>query len=286
MREDFQGICRGSEEDRVRVTFFNYWKQTRDDSSSLCSKVLLDGPVLYLHSSRFFNMAMHIKIRTPQQSFITNPKQWLGRSAYFENLFSGAWGDKAEDGSYFIETEARLFEHILRYLCTGVLPLFYDRVAGHDLPLYHALLEQSKYFGIDRLQRWLCEQKYLDAIKIEYIATETQDRESYRKHTTNDTNGHQFMVEDRFVDLIAKSNSKITIVPIKVQKNAFYCPNGKHGRSTEEYCRSCLRQAKDDGMVGLGGWKSVEQLRWCIVRETISYDHKLCTEAFLDDESQ
>jgi hypothetical protein len=229
---------------------------------------------------------MHIIIRTPQKSFTTDPKQWLGRSEYFEHLLSGDWGDGKEDGSYFIETEARLFEHILRYLRTGVLPLFYDRVAGHDFPLYHALLQESKYFAIDRLQKWLCEQKYLDAVKIEYIATETQDRDSHRKHTTNDTNGHQFMVEDRFVDITAKSNSKITIVPIAVQKNAFYCPNGKHGKSSEEYCRGCVREARENNVIGLGGWKSVEQLRWCIVRETVSYDHKLCADAFLDDEPQ
>ncbi|KAF2475938.1 uncharacterized protein BDR25DRAFT_161301, partial [Lindgomyces ingoldianus] len=109
-------------------------------------------------------------IKTSQRNFVTDPDGWLGQSLYFNNLFSGKWGDKQEDSSYFIETDANLFEHILRYLRTGVLPVFYDRLAGHDFPLYQALLGESKYFAIGRLEKWLCERKYLEAVKIQYIA--------------------------------------------------------------------------------------------------------------------
>jgi hypothetical protein len=116
---------------------------------------------------------MYVTIKTSQRTFITDPEGWLGKSLWFNNLFSGKWGDKQEDGSYFIEIDANIFEHILWYLRTGVLPVFYDRLVGHDFPLYQALLEESKYFAIDRLQKWLCERKYLDAVKIHYMATET-----------------------------------------------------------------------------------------------------------------
>ncbi|RYN15621.1 hypothetical protein AA0113_g12499 [Alternaria arborescens] len=227
---------------------------------------------------------MYTTIRTSQRSFITDPEQWLGKSAYFDNLFSGKWGDKQEDGSYFIETDARIFEHILRYLRTGVLPVFYDKVAGHDFPLYQALLEESTYFAIDRLQKWLCEQKYLEAVKIRHLAIETQDRTDYRKQTTSDEDGRKFMLEERFVEITTSSNVETTIIPMTVQKNSFYCPYGKHGKSTEEYCRSCFQQARDDSIVGHGGWKSEEQLRLCIVRREVTFDHNLCVEAFLGDD--
>jgi hypothetical protein len=74
---------------------------------------------------------MHVVVETSQRNFVTDPDGWL---LYFNDLFSGKWGDKQEDSSYFIETDANLFEHILRYLRTGVLPVFYDRLAGHDFP--------------------------------------------------------------------------------------------------------------------------------------------------------
>jgi hypothetical protein len=102
---------------------------------------------------------MYITIKTSQRSFVTDPERWLGRSLYFENLFSEEWGDKQEDGSYFIEADAHIFEHTLRYLRTGVLPVFYDKEAGHDFPLYQALLEESMYFAIDRLQKMVTRAK-------------------------------------------------------------------------------------------------------------------------------
>ncbi|CZT06998.1 uncharacterized protein RAG0_12579 [Rhynchosporium agropyri] len=128
---------------------------------------------------------MYTTIRTSQRNFTTDPERCLGQSMYFKSLFSGKWGDRHEDGSYFIETDAHIFEHILRYLRTGVLPVFYDRAEGHDFALYQALLEEAKYF----------------VVEIHYLATETQDRGSSRKQTTSDPEGHTFMVEDRFVEI-------------------------------------------------------------------------------------
>ncbi|KAG9250636.1 uncharacterized protein F5Z01DRAFT_609729, partial [Emericellopsis atlantica] len=110
-----------------------------------------------------------VTINTSQRTFVTDFEGWQGRSLYFDRLFSGKWDDKKEDGSYFIETDANIFEHVLRYLRTGVLPVFYDSTAGHNFPLYQALLEESKYFAIDRLEKWLRERKYLEAVKIEYM---------------------------------------------------------------------------------------------------------------------
>ena len=223
---------------------------------------------------------MYTTIKTSQRTFVTDPERWLGQSLYFENLFSGKWGDKQEDGSYFIETDAHTFEHILRYLRTGVLPVFYDKVAGHDFPLYQALLEESMYFAIGRLQKWLRERKYLDAVNVHYLATETQDRGSYRKHTTSDADGRTFMVEDRCVEITTSGNMEMTIVPITKQKNSFYCPNGRHGKGIGA---CCIDRARDDGISGYGGWRKEDQLKWCIVRKEVVFNHDICVNAFLED---
>ncbi|KAF2097199.1 hypothetical protein NA57DRAFT_77452 [Rhizodiscina lignyota] len=226
---------------------------------------------------------MYTTIKTSQRTFVTDPERWLSQSIYFDNLFSGKWGDKQEDGSYFIETDAHIFEHILRHLRTGVLPVFYDRLAGHDFPLYQALLDESMYFAIDRLQKWLCERKYLDAVKIHYIATETHDREAYRRFTTSTPDGRTFMEEDRFIEITTSSNMETTIVPVTQQRNSFYCPDAKHGKSSEEHCRSCFGRARDDGKIGYGGWRNEDQLKWCIVRKEVVFNHDLCVNAFLGD---
>ena len=41
--------------------------------------------------------------------------------AYISRVFSLENGTEQEDSSYFIESDTNIFEHILRYLCTGVL---------------------------------------------------------------------------------------------------------------------------------------------------------------------
>ena len=125
---------------------------------------------------------------------------------------------------YAVMTDANIFEHVLKYLRTGVLPIFYDSTAGHNFPLYQALLEESKYFGIDRLEKWLwlCERKYLEAVKIEYMVKETQDRNSCTKHTTSWPNDHTSMLEDRFIEITAGSNTETTILPMTVQLPLFH----------------------------------------------------------------
>ncbi|KAH7347069.1 hypothetical protein BKA66DRAFT_601818 [Pyrenochaeta sp. MPI-SDFR-AT-0127] len=198
-------------------------------------------------------------------------------------MFSGKWGDKQEDDSYFIETDAHIFEHILRYLRTGVLPVFYDKVAGHYFPLYQALLEESMYFAIDRLQKWLRERKYLAAVNIHIIATEAGDRDSYSKHTVKGPDGRTFMIEDRFIDMTTSSNMETTVVPVTQQRNTFYCPEARHGKSSPDHCWRCIGQAREDGIPGYGGWKQEEQLTWCIVRKEVVFNHDLCVTAFLED---
>jgi hypothetical protein len=221
-------------------------------------------------------------IKTSQRNFITDPDRWLRQSLYFDNLFSGKWGDKQPDGSFFIETDADVFEHILRYLRSGVLPVFYDKEAGHDFPMYQALLEQLMYFAIDRLEKWIYKRKYLDPVQIHYMAIETQDRNFSQNNTVSDGKGRTFMLEGRFVEITASSNMEIMMTPMTLQGNTFYCPNGKHGKRDEEHCRSCIRQATEEGLSGYGGWRNEDQLKWCIVRKEVFFDHELCVNAFLE----
>ena len=44
------------------------------------------------------------------------------------------------------------------------------------------------------------------------------------------------MVEDRLIEITTSSNMETTIVPVTQQRNSFYCPNVKHGKSSEECC--------------------------------------------------
>jgi len=91
------------------------------------------------------------------------------------------------------------------------------------------------------------------------------------------------MVEDRFLEITSRGNVETTMVPMVQQQNSFYCPNGKHGKSDEGYCRSCIVQARDDKIHINGGWREEDQLKWCIVRKEVVFNHDLCVNAYLGD---
>jgi hypothetical protein len=79
---------------------------------------------------------------------VTKPSSWKGKSLYFDQLFSGRWNDKSPDGSYYIDTDAQVFKHILLHLRTGVLPIFYDKTTGHDEMLYPQVLTKPSTFAL------------------------------------------------------------------------------------------------------------------------------------------
>jgi hypothetical protein len=72
------------------------------------------------------------------------------------------------DGSYFIDADPELFEHLLRFMRRpSVFPLFYNTIQGFDYGLYSRLQEEANYFQIDTLYEWIKEKQYLLAVKIE-----------------------------------------------------------------------------------------------------------------------
>lgn len=92
------------------------------------------------------------------------------------------------------------------------------------------------------------------------------------------------MVEDQFIEMETTSNIDITMIPVTQQVNSFYCPHAKHGKSSEGYCRSCFDNAKDDGISVNGGWKTEDELKWCIMRKEVVFDHDLCANAYLGND--
>ncbi|KAK4996210.1 hypothetical protein LTR66_004131 [Elasticomyces elasticus] len=118
--------------------------------------------------------ARQIILQVGQQRFVTTCETLAAESSFFASLLSGRWDNALVDDSYFIDVDPSLFEHILRYLRRGVLPVFYDMHKGHDYALYLALLEEAKYFQIPRLQEWLENKRYLRALMVECSVEEVE----------------------------------------------------------------------------------------------------------------
>jgi hypothetical protein len=65
-------------------------------------------------------------------------------------------GEKSRSGSYFLDADPNLFEHLLRFMRRPeVFPLFYNHAAGFDYDLYNRLQAEAEYFQIDALYEWI-----------------------------------------------------------------------------------------------------------------------------------
>lgn len=83
-------------------------------------------------------------------------------------MLSGRWASKpSDDGSLFIDADPDVFQHVLRYLQRGVLPVFWSLEQGFNYGLYAALLQEARYFGVQNLEKWIAEKKYLNTITIQ-----------------------------------------------------------------------------------------------------------------------
>ncbi|PON20149.1 hypothetical protein TGAM01_v210971 [Trichoderma gamsii] len=104
-----------------------------------------------------------------ERRFTTTRNTLVGESVYFRARLSGSWNDADEDGSYFVDADPTLFEHVLRYLRRGNPPLFFNvTTQSHDYAMYLALLGEAKYFGISKLEDWIQNERYLAAVRVRY----------------------------------------------------------------------------------------------------------------------
>ena len=115
-----------------------------------------------------------IYMQVGEQRFITTIHTLTGQFAYFQALLSSKRENMPAELRFFIDLDGEVFAHVLRYLRSGVFPVFYDKSKGHDYSLYAMLLGQARFLQIPRLERWLTEKTYLQAITITSSVTETE----------------------------------------------------------------------------------------------------------------
>jgi BTB/POZ domain-containing protein KCTD9 len=202
-------------------------------------------------------IARRIMLTTIQVSdcrFITDPSTWVGESTFFNTLFSGQWGDKQDDGSYFVDADADLFKHILHYLRRGILPFFYDRMNGHNYALYNMLLEEARFFGIDRLEKWLSEKNYLEVVKVVHSVVETDNLNMLATPVNGDV--------------------EIVVHPMWKKKIVYYCPDAFRFHKKPNDCSDhCFSRTTFTGQ-----YVGEQQLIMTVIKKQTIFDHQLCIQ--------
>lgn len=110
-----------------------------------------------------------ITLRVGEKTFYTTKNTLIGESDYFKACLSSRWEDADKDGSYFVDGDPVIFEHILKYLRTGQPSLFFDSsTQTHDIAQYATLLGNAQYYQIAKLERYVLEKKYENVIKVKF----------------------------------------------------------------------------------------------------------------------
>lgn len=153
------------------------------------------------------------------------------------------------EGPYFIDADPALFSHILRYLRTGMYPLFYDSIKGHDEPQYLALLNQAKFYEIHKLEDWLTTKEYLDVVQ----------RRTWAKSMT--LCGEAQI--DHLEELTHLKNETLTILKVKESREkCFRCPtsNWRHdGRKVNCLKAGCVPKDRTS-------WAAVYEVEMRVLR--------------------
>lgn len=155
---------------------------------------------------------LRVTLQVGERRFTTLRDTLTSESAYFAARLSGRWNDTDEDGSYFIDADPGMFEHILRYLRSGNFPVFFD--AGtqmFDHAKYSSLLGEARYFGIPKLEEWIEKGRYLDVVRIKQSTIISDDIDPQGSEYLNRT---------------VQANTRVDFSTAWGTKQVYVCPRG------------------------------------------------------------
>lgn len=195
-----------------------------------------------------------IQMQVGERRFTTTLHTLIEQSAYFRTLFSARTGNMPAELRFFIDLDGDVFAHVLRYLRSGIFPVFYDKSKGHDYSLYAMLLGQARYLQIPRLEQWLTEKTYLQAITATSSVSETEFTGSF--------------TEKAGMDSDVKFQSYVRM------READECPRGipEHMRDPDKCGRKCNKARAN----GVDMTKDEPYVVVSITRTKVEFDQELC----------
>ncbi|KDN65841.1 hypothetical protein CSUB01_01855 [Colletotrichum sublineola] len=109
-----------------------------------------------------------VKIEVGGRHFVTS-FEVLEKSPWFRHLFSIDFRKWYHDGVFHIDNDGDLFVHILRYLRTGLYPLFWDSRNSFDYAMYAMIKQQAHHYMLYDLEAWIVAQKFHDVVETQVI---------------------------------------------------------------------------------------------------------------------
>ena len=205
-----------------------------------------------------------VVLEVGDRRFTTLRGTLTGESTYFAARLSSRWDDKQEDGSFFIDSDPNLFEDILTFCRSGTFPLFFDMATEcFDYSRYAALLGEARYFGIGRLEKWISEQKYLEAVVIKRAAIAVSDNEKSDKAKT-------------YLNSTRPANAKISVTCTWGSDKVYICPRTipVHRGEPDKCGQACLQAREAYG--GRIWYEDIPVLRIVVLSRELVFNPQVC----------
>lgn len=204
-----------------------------------------------------------VVLEVGDRRFTTLRGTLTAESTYFAVRLSSRWDDKQEDGSFFIDSDPNLFEDILKFCRSGTFPLFFDMATEcFDYSRYAALLGEARYFGIGRLEKWISEQKYLEAVVIKRAAITVSN---------NEKSGEA----QAYLNSTRPANVKIDVTCTWGSDKVYICPRMIPVHREPDNCGQACLQARE----ARGGnirYEDIPVLRTVVLSKELVFNPKVC----------
>jgi BTB/POZ domain-containing protein KCTD9 len=174
-----------------------------------------------------------------EQRFTTTKSTLMSESGFFRALVTRWQGSADEDGSFFIDASAEMFQHILDYLRRKTFPLFFDKINGFNHGLYLRLLQEARFYQVNELADWIERKGY------EELVTITTNCRMVQKDIPSATENISMYSHS------APAFSSVQLLPIGTTRKVYICPRAipVHRDKPEACGRSCHNARPADGDV-------------------------------------
>ncbi|KAJ8118554.1 hypothetical protein OPT61_g488 [Boeremia exigua] len=181
----------------------------------------------------------------------------IASSGFFQRQLSARFNwTPQRDGTYFLDADPELFEHLLRFMRRpSIFPLFWAKDRGFDYNLYQRLQAEAGYFKVFTLYQWIMDKRYLDAITIHTHLPQVCE------------------LDDISHDTMAANISEERFYTPKVHKT-YVCPRGivVHYGKRDACGRACRDAQGDDDT----DYDEEDYIEVVSVRSEIVFDEKVC----------
>ena len=186
-----------------------------------------------------------ITLQVGERRYFSEERTLVEGSTYFKARLTGASKDNKEvDGSYFVDRDGLLFEHILSFLRTGICPLFRDSIDIFDYHKYVRLSAEAEYYGVKKLHNWINAKKYEQVISFTRRVRLTEDLED--------------------LDDVTTAGDNAQYIPMWKTRKVYECPRGLevHRGKPESCGRACERARSAYGAEHQDKQESVMVMIW------------------------